>query len=83
MVRQVIYVSATPAEYEMRQSGGLVAEQIIRPTGLMDPRISVFPATDQVDHLLQAIKKRVGQQERVLVTTLTKRLAESLTDYYQ
>jgi excinuclease ABC subunit B len=83
MVHQLIYVSATPADYEMRQSGGLVAEQIIRPTGLMDPKISVFPATDQVDHLLQAIKKRVARQERVLVTTLTKRLAESLTDYYQ
>ncbi|MBI5582845.1 MAG: excinuclease ABC subunit UvrB [Deltaproteobacteria bacterium] len=83
MVHQVIYVSATPAEYEMVKSGGLVAEQIIRPTGLMDPKISVFPAGDQVDHLLQAIRKRTAKQERVLVTTLTKRLAESLTEYYQ
>jgi excinuclease ABC subunit B len=83
MVHQVIYVSATPAEYEMQKSGGLVAEQIIRPTGLMDPQISVFPAADQVDHLLQAIRKRAAKQERVLVTTLTKRLAESLTEYYQ
>ncbi|MCU0580430.1 MAG: excinuclease ABC subunit UvrB [Desulfobacterota bacterium] len=83
MVHQVIYVSATPAEYEMRKAEGLVAEQIIRPTGLMDPRISVFPAGDQVDHLLQAIRKRTANKERVLVTTLTKRLAENLTEYYQ
>ena len=83
MVHQVVYVSATPADYELKKSGGLVAEQIIRPTGLMDPKITVFPAGDQVDHLLQAIRKRAAKQERVLVTTLTKRLAESLTEYYQ
>jgi excinuclease ABC subunit B len=83
MVHQVIYVSATPAEYELRKAEGLVAEQIIRPTGLMDPRISVFPAGDQVDHLLQAIRRRTAKKERVLVTTLTKRLSENLTEYYQ
>lgn len=83
LVRRIIYVSATPAEYERKKAGGLVAEQIIRPTGLMDPRISVFPAIDQVEHLKQAIEKRISRQERILVTTLTKRLAESLTEYYQ
>jgi excinuclease ABC subunit B len=83
LVHQVIYVSATPAEYELRKSGGLVAEQIIRPTGLMDPQITVFPADNQVEHLKKEIQKRVSRQERILVTTLTKRLAENLTEYYQ
>ncbi|MGA3085258.1 MAG: excinuclease ABC subunit UvrB [Thermodesulfobacteriota bacterium] len=83
LVNQVIYVSATPAEYELRKSGGVVAEQIIRPTGLMDPHIQVFPADNQVEHLKKEIDKRVSRQERILVTTLTKRLAENLTEYYQ
>ncbi|OGP50911.1 MAG: excinuclease ABC subunit B [Deltaproteobacteria bacterium RBG_13_43_22] len=83
LVHQVIYVSATPAEYELTQSGGLVAEQIIRPTGLMDPQIQVFPADNQVEHLKKEIEKRVLRRERILVTTLTKRLAENLTEYYQ
>jgi excinuclease ABC subunit B len=83
LVNQVIYVSATPAEYELTRSEGVVAEQIIRPTGLMDPKIRVFPAENQVEHLKMEIQKRVARQERVLVTTLTKRLAENLTEYYQ
>ncbi len=83
LVHQVIYVSATPAEFELTKSGGLVAEQIIRPTGLMDPLIQVFPADNQVEHLKKEIEKRVSRQERILVTTLTKRLAENLTEYYQ
>jgi excinuclease ABC subunit B len=83
LVNQIVYVSATPAEYELKKSGGVVAEQIIRPTGLMDPQIRVFPAEGQVDHLKKEIEKRVSRQERVLVTTLTKRLAENLTEYYQ
>jgi excinuclease ABC subunit B len=83
LVHRVIYVSATPAEYELKKAQGLVAEQIIRPTGLTDPRISVFPAENQVEHLRQALEKRVAKKERVLMTTLTKRLAENLTEYYQ
>lgn len=82
-LNQVIYVSATPAEYELEKSGGLVVEQIIRPTGLMDPDIEVRPATRQVDDCLDEIRKRVKMGDRVLVTTLTKRMAEDLTDYYQ
>ena len=78
---QVIYVSATPAEYELGQSTGLIAEQIIRPTGLIDPPITVKPATGQVDDLYGEIKKRVARRERTLVTTLTKRMAEDLTEY--
>jgi excinuclease ABC subunit B len=80
---QVIYVSATPARYELQQSDGAVVEQVIRPTGLMDPEIVVRPARNQVDDLLEEIRQRVEQRERVLVTTLTKRMAEDLTDYYQ
>jgi excinuclease ABC subunit B len=80
---QTIYVSATPGDYERRQSGGRVVEQLIRPTGLIDPEIVVRPARAQVDDLLDEIRKRVEKGERVLVTTLTKRLAEDLTDYYQ
>jgi excinuclease ABC subunit B len=83
LVHQVIYVSATPAGYELTRSGGVIAEQIIRPTGLMDPQIRVFPADNQVEHLKKEIEKRVSRRERVLVTTLTKRLSENLTEYYQ
>ncbi len=82
-LNQVIYVSATPAEFEMGKSNGAVVEQLIRPTGLMDPEIAVRPARNQVDDLLEEIRKRVERKERVLVTTLTKRMAEDLTDYYQ
>jgi excinuclease ABC subunit B len=82
-VNQVVYVSATPARYEIEQSRGAVVEQLIRPTGLMDPEVIVRPARNQVDDLLDEIRKRVERNERVLVTTLTKRMAEDLTDYYQ
>ncbi len=78
---QTIYVSATPAEYELELSAGLIAEQVIRPTGLTDPPITVKPATGQVDDLYLEIKKRTAKKERVLVTTLTKRMAEDLTDF--
>ena len=83
MLNQTIYVSATPAEYEFGVSEGAVVEQLIRPTGLMDPAIVVRPARSQVDDLLEEIRKRVERKERVLVTTLTKRMAEDLTEYYQ
>jgi excinuclease ABC subunit B len=82
-IGQVVYVSATPAEWELQQSGGRVIEQIIRPTGLMDPRVEVRPARNQVDDLLGEIRARAAVSERVLVTTLTKKMAEDLTDYYQ
>jgi excinuclease ABC subunit B len=82
-VHQAVYVSATPADYELRMSGGVVVEQIIRPTGLMDPEIDVRPASGQVDDLLYEIRQRIQRQERVLVTTLTKRMSEELTDYYR
>jgi excinuclease ABC subunit B len=82
-VNKAVYVSATPADYELRMSGGVVVEQIIRPTGLIDPEITVRPASGQVDDLLHEIRLRVQRQERVLVTTLTKRMAEELTDYYR
>jgi len=81
-IHQAIYVSATPGDYEMRVSRGNVVEQIIRPTGLSDPRVEVRPAKNQVDDLLSEIQKRVKNKERVLVTTLTKRMAEDLTEYY-
>jgi excinuclease ABC subunit B len=81
-VRQLIYVSATPSEYEMKKSHGKIVEQIIRPTGLSDPFLEVKPAKNQVDDLLGEIQKRVKKKERVLVTTLTKRMAEDLTEYY-
>ena len=80
---QVVYVSATPAKYELETSRGAIVEQLIRPTGLMDPELIVRPARNQVDDLLEEIRKRVERKERVLVTTLTKRMAEDLTDYYQ
>src|SRR2546426_11046497 len=82
-VHQVIFVSATPGPYELAKSQGVVVEQIIRPTGLIDPPIEVRPVKGQVDDLLQEIRARVSQGERVLVTTLTKRMAEDLTQYYQ
>ena len=79
---QVIYVSATPTDYELGQSQGVVVEQIIRPTGLLDPEIEVRPVASQVDDLLGEVRDRVSRKERVLVTTLTKRMAEDLTEYY-
>ncbi len=81
-VYQVVYVSATPGDYEMEKSRGRVVEQIIRPTGLSDPSLEVRPAKNQVDDLLKEIQKKVEKKERVLVTTLTKRMAEDLTEYY-
>jgi len=81
MQNQVIYVSATPANYELQKSGGVVVEQVIRPTGLLDPVIEVRPSQNQIDDLLEEIQKRVEKDERVLVTTLTKRMAEELTKY--
>ncbi|MBL4586032.1 MAG: UvrB/UvrC motif-containing protein, partial [Flavobacteriales bacterium] len=81
MVNQTIYVSATPADYELEKSGGIVAEQIIRPTGLLDPVIEVRPSVNQVDDLLDMIDRTVKKNERVLVTTLTKRMAEELAKY--
>jgi excinuclease ABC subunit B len=83
MVNRTIYVSATPAAYELGKSRDGVVEQLIRPTGLMDPAIMVRPARSQVDDLLEEIRKRIERRERVLVTTLTKRMAEDLTEYYQ
>jgi excinuclease ABC subunit B len=81
VVPQVIYVSATPADYELKKAQGVVVEQIIRPTGLMDPEISVRPAEHQVDDLIGEIRRRAERNERILVTTLTKRMAEDLTEY--
>jgi excinuclease ABC subunit B len=78
---QTIYVSATPAKYEIEKSGGEIIEQVVRPTGLLDPIIEVRPVATQVDDLLSEIKLRINQNERVLVTTLTKKMAENLTDY--
>ena len=82
-VGQVVFVSATPGPYELSKSQGVVVEQIIRPTGLIDPPIDVRPVKGQVDDLLQEIRARAARRERVLVTTLTKRMAEDLTQYYQ
>jgi excinuclease ABC subunit B len=82
-VNQVIYVSATPSPYEIEKSGGVVVEQIIRPTGLADPEVEVRGAKNQVDDLLDEIRKRVKSGDRVLITTLTKRMAEDLTEYYR
>jgi len=81
MVNQIIYVSATPSEYEVRQTDGIVVEQIIRPTGLLDPKIDVRPSTYQIDDLMDEIDKTIKLGDRVLVTTLTKRMAEELTKY--
>lgn len=81
MINQVIYVSATPADYELAESGGVVVEQVIRPTGLLDPEIEVRPSENQIDDLMEEILKRNERGERTLVTTLTKRMAEELTEY--
>ena len=82
MTHQTIYMSATPADYELERSEGVIAEQVIRPTGLLDPVIEVRPVGSQVDDLMEEIQQRVEQDERVLVTTLTKRTAEELTEYF-
>ncbi|GLI37711.1 excinuclease ABC subunit UvrB [Geobacter hydrogenophilus] len=82
-LNQTIYVSATPADHELQQAGGVVVEQVIRPTGLLDPVIEVRPAAGQVDDLLHEVRETTARGERVLVTTLTKRMAEELTDYYR
>ena len=81
LAKQVIYVSATPADYELQQSEGIVVDQVIRPTGLLDPVIEVRPSLNQIDDLLEEIQQRIEVEERVLVTTLTKRMAEELTEY--
>lgn len=81
LTNQIVYVSATPADYELQKSGGSYVEQIIRPTGLLDPQIEVRPIKGQIDDLIGEIKKRVIKSEKVLVTTLTKKMAEDLTDY--
>jgi excinuclease ABC subunit B len=83
MVRQVVFVSATPAEYELRKSGGVFVEQVIRPTGLVDPVVEVRPVKNQIDDMIGEIRKRAGANQRVLVTTLTKRMAEDLTEYLE
>ncbi|RNC72340.1 MAG: excinuclease ABC subunit UvrB [Desulfuromonadales bacterium] len=82
-LNQTVYVSATPADYELKQSGGVVVEQVIRPTGLLDPQIEIRPASGQVDDLLHEVRETTATGERVLITTLTKRMAEDLTDYYR
>jgi excinuclease ABC subunit B len=81
-LNQVIYVSATPGPYELTKSGGVVVEQVIRPTGLVDPQVEIRPVKGQVDDLLEEIRKRAEKSERVLVTTLTKRMAEDLSEYF-
>ena len=81
LAKQVIYVSATPADYDLEKSEGVVVEQVIRPTGLLDPVIEVRPSLNQIDDLMEEIQQRIEKNERVLVTTLTKRMAEELTDY--
>ena len=81
LMNQVVYVSATPAKYELEKSQNIV-EQIIRPTGLVDPEVIIKPVKGQVDHLLGEVQKRIKQNQRILVTTLTKKMAEDLTDYY-
>ncbi len=81
-LNQVIYVSATPGPYELTKSGGVVVEQVIRPTGLVDPQVEIRPVKGQVDDLLEEIRKRAERNERVLVTTLTKRMAEDLSEYF-
>jgi excinuclease ABC subunit B len=78
-----LFVSATPGEYELKQSEGLVVEQIVRPTGLLDPKIEIFPIKGQIDHLLEAIRQRVEKKERILVLTLTKKSAEDLADFLE
>ena len=82
-LHQVVYVSATPADYEIKASNGIIVEQVIRPTGLLDPIIELQPTQHQIDHLVSAIKERTAKDERVLVITLTKRMAEELTKYFE
>lgn len=81
MINQVVYVSATPADYELNEAEGVVVEQVIRPTGLLDPEIEVRPSENQIDDLMEEVRVRIERKERVLVTTLTKRMAEELTEY--
>ncbi|MCF8230645.1 MAG: excinuclease ABC subunit UvrB [Bacteroidales bacterium] len=81
LINQIIFVSATPADYELKKSEGVVVEQIIRPTGLLDPEIDVRPSQNQIDDLLEEIRERTGKNERILITTLTKRMAEELQKY--
>ena len=83
MTRQCVYVSATPAEYELEKSGGFIVEQVVRPTGLLEPPIEVRPTKNQIDDLMEEIEQRVEKDERILVTTLTKRMAEELDKYMQ
>jgi excinuclease ABC subunit B len=83
MLRHAVFVSATPGDYELAKSGGVIVEQVIRPTGLVDPEIAVKPVTGQVDDLLEEVRQRTDRGERVLVTTLTKRMAEDLTSYME
>ncbi|HJW29833.1 MAG TPA: excinuclease ABC subunit UvrB, partial [Saprospiraceae bacterium] len=82
LINQVIYVSATPADYELEQTGGVVVEQIVRPTGLLDPPIEIRPSLNQIDDLMEEVDERIKIGERVLVTTLTKRMAEELSKYF-
>jgi len=82
LVNQIVYVSATPADYELEKSEGIIAEQVIRPTGLLDPRIEVRPSGNQIDDLIDEVNDRAQRDERILVTTLTKRMAEELTKYF-
>ena len=82
LINQIIFVSATPSDYEMEQTAGLIVEQLIRPTGLLDPPIEVRPSLNQIDDLLEEIDERIKNQERVLITTLTKRMSEELTKYF-
>ena len=81
LTNQTIYVSATPADYELKESNGIIVDQVIRPTGLLDPEIVVRPSKNQIDDLMEEIAVRIERDERILVTTLTKRMAEELTDY--
>ena len=81
LTNQTVYISATPADYELEKSNGVVVEQIIRPTGIPDPVIEVVPSLNQIDHLVHEIQKRIELQERTLVTTLTKKMAEELSKY--
>jgi excinuclease ABC subunit B len=83
IIGQTVYVSATPADYELGKSGGVIVEQVIRPTGLVDPFIEIQPSLNQIDHLIGEINKRISLGERILVTTLTKRMAEELSNYLQ
>ncbi len=81
LIKQIIYVSATPANFELEEAEGVVVEQLIRPTGLLDPEIEVRPSENQIDNLMEEILIRAEKEERILVTTLTKRMAEELTEY--